>query len=69
MSAQPRNVNIENLFQPGRAARIEFWQDNGDGTCTRLHDGLTLTYVEYSLLPDKHFSARQFERRQDSWLN
>jgi len=51
MSIQPRNVNLDILLHPRRPARIEFWRNNGDGTCTRLSDGLTVTLEEYNRLP------------------
>lgn len=36
------------LFRSGRAGKIEHWRDNGDGTITRLSDGLTLTKAQYA---------------------
>ena len=50
MDKQSRNVNLDFLLRSGRARRIEFWHNNGDGTCTRLSDGLTLTYEKYDAL-------------------
>jgi hypothetical protein len=51
MTAQPRNVNLDVLVKARRAPQIEFWHDNGDGTCTRLADGLTLDCADYDRLP------------------
>ncbi|MBN1200579.1 MAG: hypothetical protein JXJ20_01865 [Anaerolineae bacterium] len=53
MSIQSRNVNLDYLLNLRRSTRIEFWQNNGDGTTTRLSDGLTLTAEEYNDLPGR----------------
>jgi len=54
MSTEPRIINLEFALRSGRAGRIEFWRDNQNGTCTRISDGLTLTYDKYdALLPKK----------------
>jgi hypothetical protein len=54
MSTEPRIVNLEFALRSGRAGKIEFWRDNQNGTCTRISDGLTLTYEKYdALLPKK----------------
>jgi hypothetical protein len=61
MSSQPRNVNLDMLFKS--RPKIEFWRDNGDGTCTRLADGLTLSYGEYRLLlPDQNLTRRSSQQ-------
>jgi hypothetical protein len=49
MSAQPQNVNLDKLLKTARLP--EFWRNNGNGTCTRLSDGLTVTDAEYNRLP------------------
>ncbi|NDJ75119.1 MAG: hypothetical protein GYB65_02580 [Chloroflexi bacterium] len=49
-----RNVNWDTIMRSRRAAGIEFWRDNGNGTCTRLSDGLTLGYRDYDVLPGRH---------------
>lgn len=54
MDTQSLNVNIDVLLKPRRSPRIEFWHNNGDGTCTRLADGLRLTVDQYDRLPGKH---------------
>jgi hypothetical protein len=46
MSAYPRAVNFDVLLKDRQPSRIEFWHDNGDGTCTRLSDGLTLPQAQ-----------------------
>jgi hypothetical protein len=51
MEEKTRFVNLEFALKSGRAGHIEFWEDNGDGTCTRVSDGLTLTYERYEELP------------------
>ena len=53
MEEKTHFVNLEFAVRSGRANVIEFWQDNGDGTCTRLADGLTLTYERYDDLPSR----------------
>ncbi len=57
-------VNLEFVLRSGRSGEIEFWQDNGDGTCTRLADGLTLTYEHYDELPARqHLPLRRYQGR------
>ncbi len=51
MSALSRNVNFDVVLKNRQESKIEFWRNNGDGTCTRLSDGLTLTLAEYNDLP------------------
>lgn len=50
MSTEPRNVTIDLLLKSRHAHRIEFWHDNGNGTCTRLADGLTLSQPQIDAL-------------------
>jgi hypothetical protein len=54
MSTESLIVNIDLLLKPRRSPRIEFWNNNGDGTCTRLADGLILTFEQYNQLPGAH---------------
>lgn len=65
MSSEPRRIiNLDFALRSGRGGRIEFWHDNGDGTCTRLSDGLTLTYEKYDeLLPRAYDYRFNRERR------
>jgi hypothetical protein len=62
MAAQPtQNVNLDWMLK--RHQRPEFWRNNGDGTCTRLSDGLTLTEDEYTnLLVQVDFRTRRGSR-------
>jgi hypothetical protein len=64
---QPRNVNFDEWLKSRQSSQIEFWRDNGDNTCTRISDGLTLTYEEYEALPGR----RELVPRRDSdrWFN
>lgn len=66
MQQQPesRIVNFDFALKTGRDGTIEFWHDNGDGTCTRVSDGLTLTYRFYDELPARHqIAIRQSHAR------
>jgi hypothetical protein len=58
MNPQVRIVNLEFALRSGRGGKIEFWRDNGNGTCTRIRDGLTLTYEKYDALMPKAFDYR-----------
>ena len=61
---ESRIINLEFALRSGRGDKIEFWQDNGDGTCTRLADGLTLTYARYDELPaNRHLTLRRYQGR------
>ncbi|HEX3051753.1 MAG TPA: hypothetical protein VHP83_13930 [Aggregatilineaceae bacterium] len=51
MSALSRNVNFDVVLKNRQQSKIEFWRNNGDGTCTRLSDELTVTLAEYNTLP------------------
>jgi hypothetical protein len=67
MEDKTRIINLEFALRSGRAGQIEFWKDNGDGTCTRLADGLTLTYARYDELPGKHQVALNRHRGRLQW--
>jgi hypothetical protein len=57
-------INLEFALRSGREGRIEFWRNNGDGTCTRIADGLTLTHARYDELPGKpQLSLRRYADR------
>ncbi|MBI5959158.1 MAG: hypothetical protein HY866_10510 [Chloroflexi bacterium] len=58
MDTQTRIVNLEFALRSGRGGKIEFWRDNGNGTCTRISDGLTLTYEKYDALTPKVYEYR-----------
>ncbi len=67
MATQLRLVNFQLALRSGRAGHLEFWRDNGDGTCTRLADGLTLTYEKYDRLPGRRQRALRQQHRQLVW--
>jgi hypothetical protein len=64
MQEKPHQFNFEFALRSGRSGGIEFWRDNGDGTCTRLADGLTLTYERYDDLPARrHLPFKRYQGR------
>jgi hypothetical protein len=64
MEEKTHFVNLEFALRSGRSNAIEFWRDNGDGTCTRLVDGLTLTYERYDDLPARrNLPLRRYQGR------
>jgi len=69
MAAQVRTINFQLALRSGRTGTIEFWHDNGNGTCTRLSDGLTLTYTRYDRLPGRRQRALRQQHRQLVWEN
>lgn len=64
---ETRLVNFDFALKTGRDGAIEFWRDNGNGTCTRLADGLTLTYDYYDELPTNHQIAIRQSRARLQW--
>jgi hypothetical protein len=64
-----RFVNLDMTLKTGRDSGIEFWRDNGDGTCTRVDDGLTLSYERYDALPGKQSTLIRAIRQQRKRLH
>ncbi len=62
-----RIVNLDFALKTGRERGIEFWHDNGDGTCTRVQDGLTLTYERYDTLSNTHYRATRQSLTRLHW--
>jgi hypothetical protein len=67
MQEKMRIINLEFALRSGRAGRIEFWQNNGNGTCTRVSDGLTLTHARYDDLPGRPYLALRRYRGRLQW--
>jgi hypothetical protein len=55
MEEKTHVVNLDFTLRSGRSGEVEFWRDNGDGTCTRIADGLTLTYARYDDLSTQQY--------------
>ena len=69
MATQARLISFQLALRSGRAGTLEFWHDNGNGTVTRLADGLTLTYEKYDRLPGRRQRALRQQHRQLVWDN
>jgi hypothetical protein len=67
MEEKPHTVSLEFALRSGRSGAIEFWRDNGDGTCTRLADGLTLTYERYDDLPARRYLPLRRHQGRLKW--
>jgi hypothetical protein len=65
MEDKTRAINLEFTLRMGRAHPIEFWQDNGNGTCTRLSDGMTLDAEQVGTLPGRN--PLSLRRRDSRW--
>lgn len=69
MASQAGTIRFELTLRSGRAGALEVWHDNGNGTVTRLADGLTLTYGNYDRLPGRRQRALRQQTRQLVWDN
>ena len=67
MEEKNRIINLEWALRSERAGQIEFWQNNGDGTCTRVSDGVTLTCDRYDEIAASRPLARLRVRGRLPW--
>lgn len=61
---ETRFIHLDLALKTGRDSGIEFWHDNGDGTCTRVEDGLTLSYERYNALEPPHRYQREIRQHR-----